>query len=278
MSAPTTAQWLRAAVDRVAVGSPRLGAHWARRTIQRLRRTSRRARTWVGEASGFDKAFRLALLAAAVWILRKVGVRLGGWAYHRIESGAWWWLLAACSTVWIAAAYRAGRADWQPAPVPAPADVVPGGDDAAEAKQAPSEPAVEQVPASAGPPPVSPVALIAAVRDIGTPHAQLVPLAEHLGTTTEAVRTAAAGMGWPVKDVRMKGRSSAAGLRGDEVPSLPPVDPSSGVVGAGQPADDNDDDSGEEGPGEGVRVVRTDGGLIVYDLADTHRRRGTVRA
>ncbi|MGQ4358549.1 hypothetical protein [Streptomyces sp. SAS_272] len=30
-----------------------------------------------------------------------------------------------------------------------------------------------------------------------------------------------------------------------------------------------------EGPGEGIRVERTDGGLIIYDLADTHRRTST---
>lgn len=284
MTAPTTAQWLRAAVDRVAVGSTRLSADRARCVIQRLRRTIRRARAWVGEASGLDQAFRLALLAAAVWILRKVGATLGSWAYHRIESGAWWWLLAACSAVWIVAAYRAGHDDWQPT-------FVPADETSDEGEQAPAEqptPAVEQSPAEqqtpaveqapTGPPSVSPAALVAAVLDIGSPHAQLRPLAEHLGATTDAVRATAAAMGWQVKDVRMPGRSASAGLRGDEVPSPPPPALSWRVVGAGQPADDNDDDTSEGGPGEGVRVVRTDGGLIVYDLADTHRRRGTVRA
>ncbi|MCG0062254.1 hypothetical protein L0F81_02945 [Streptomyces tricolor] len=275
MSAPTTAQWLRAAADQIAVGSTRLATDRARRTIQWLRRSIRRARAWVGEASGFDKALRLALLAAGVWILRKVGVRLGGWAYGRIESGAWWWLLTACTVVWTVAAYRAGRADWTPKqPQLEPADAAPDEEPPAEGEQ--PQPAVEQAPA--GPPPVSPVALVAAVRDIGTPHAQLKPLADHLGTTTDAVRAAARRMGWAVKDVRMAGRSASAGLRWDEVPSPPPADPFPGVVGAGQPADDNDDDTDEEGPEKGVRVVRTDGGLIVYDLADTHRRRGTVRA
>ncbi|MEU7048052.1 hypothetical protein [Streptomyces eurythermus] len=283
MTAPTTAQWFRAAVDRVAVGSTRLAADRARRTIWRLRRTIRRVRAWVGEASsGFDKAFRLALLAAAVWILRKVGMKLGGWAYHRIESGAWWWLLGACSAVWIVAAYRAGHDDWQPTPPPAD-------ETSDESEQAPTEqptpavelspeeqpaPAVEQAPA--GPPPVSPSALVAAVLDIGSPHAQLRPLADHLGTTTDVVRTVAAGMGWQVKDVRMPGRSASAGLRGDEIPSPPPPALSWRVVGAGQPADDNDDDTSGEGPREGIDVRRTDGGLVIYDLADTHRRRGTV--
>ncbi|MEV6803157.1 hypothetical protein [Streptomyces sp. NPDC051132] len=271
MSAPTTAQWLRAAVDRVAVGSSRLATHRARRAVQWLRRTVQRTRAWVGEASGVDKVIRLAPLALAALILRVVGVRLAERVYDRIESGAWWWLLAAGSAAWVVAAYRAGRDGWQPKPAPA---AVPAGDEGAPAEA--GQPAPAAGPDPAGPPPVSPVALAAAVRDIGTPHAQLKPLAEHLGVSTDAVRAAAAGMGWPVKDVRMTGRSASAGLRWDEVPSPPPLDPSPGVVGAGQRADDNDDDGGREDPREGIAVRRTDGGLVIYDLADTHRRRGTV--
>ncbi|MFI0233138.1 hypothetical protein [Streptomyces sp. NPDC017086] len=271
MSAPTTAQWLRTAVDRVAVGSGRLATDRTRRAVQRLRRTVQRTRAWVGEASGVDKLIRLAPLALAALILRAVGARLAEWAYDRIESGAWWWLLAAGSAAWIVAAYRAGRDGWQPTP---PLQPVPAGGEGGPVEAEPSPPAAGSDPV--GPPPVSPVALVAAVRDIGTPHAQLKPLAEHLGVSTDAVRAAAAGMGWPVKDVRMTGRSASAGLRWDEVPSPPPLGPSPGVVGAGQRADDNDDDSGRQGPREGIAVRRTDGGLVIYDLADTHRRRGTV--
>ena len=80
------------------------------------------------------------------------------------------------------------------------------------------------------------------MREVGTPHAQLKPLAEHLRTTTDAVRAAAAGMGWAVKDVRMQGRSASAGLRWDEVPSPEQAYPDPGVVGAGQLADDDNDD------------------------------------
>lgn len=272
MSAPTTAQWLRAAADRVCVGSARLAADRGGRLIRSLRTRYTRTRAWVGESSGFDKVLRVALLVGVALLARAIGVAVARWAYHRIQSGAWWPLLVAATVAWLVAAYRAGRTDWKPTPAPAPADAALGGDDEADEDQ--PEPAAEQTPA--GPPPVSPVALVAAVRDVGTPHAQLKPLAEHLGTTTEVVRAAAAGMGWPVKDVRMQGRSSSAGLRWDDLPPLPPADPSPGVVGAGQPADDNDDDTGGEGPEKGVRVVRTNGGLIVYDLADTHRRRGIV--
>ncbi|WP_225825619.1 hypothetical protein [Streptomyces naphthomycinicus] len=273
MSAPTTLQWLRTAVDRIAIGSGRLATDRAGRTVQSARRTHARARAWVTESSGLAKAIRITLLVAAAAGIRKAGGHVAHWAYDRIESGAWWQLLVASAVAWLVGAYRAGRDDWQPKQRPEPAALPPGETQPADEEQ-PESP-IEQAPP--GPPPISPVALVAAVRDIGTPHAQLKPLAEYLGTTTDVVRSVAAGMGWPVKDVRMAGRSASAGLRWDEVPSPPPTDPSPGVVGAGERADDNDDDSGGEGPGEGVRVVRTDGGLIVYDLADTHRRRGTVR-
>jgi hypothetical protein len=100
----------------------------------------------------------------------------------------------------------------------------------------------------------------------------LKPLAEHLGTTTDAVRAAAGAVGWPVKDVRMEGRSSSAGLRWDDCPSPTILAPSSGVVGAGQHADDNDDDTEGEHPREGFRVQAIgQGGRLVHDPADAVR-------
>jgi hypothetical protein len=142
------------------------------------------------------------------------------------------------------------RDGWEPRhPAPEPSADDEQRADGDQAKDS----AVEQAPA--GPPPISPVALIAAARDIGTPHAQLKPIAEHLSTTTDVVRAAAAGMGWPIKDVRMAGRSASAGLRWDECPSPAPVDPSPGVVGTGRAADDNHDGTGEEGCREGGRCA-----------------------
>ncbi|MEU6597876.1 hypothetical protein [Streptomyces flaveolus] len=220
---------------------------------------------------------RLAVLLGAAALLRKIAVAVAGGVYGRVADGGAPVVMFGAAALFTVAAYRCGHPDWKPKPKSAAAAETPEAEPGEEADADTDVPAgTVAEPKPTGPPPISPAALVAAVRDIGTPHAQLKPLAEHLGTTTDVVRATAAGMGWQVKDVRMAGRSASAGLRWDEVPSPPPADPFPSVVGAGQPADDNDDDIGGEGPEKGVRVVRTDGGLIVYDLADTHRRRGTV--
>ncbi len=268
--APSTMQWIRQAGQRIATGSARLATHLASRALHAALRLWRRATSWLGEASGISWLLRLAVLIAAAALLRKIFTAVAAAVYVRVESGAAPWLMWGAASVWVVAAYRCGRDDWEPRRPTH--ESTPDGEQLAN--DASPEPDAEQTPA--GPLPVSPVALVAAVRDIGTPHAQLKPIAEHLGTTTDTVRATAAEMGWPVKDVRMAGRSTSAGLRWDECPSPAPPDPSPGVVGAGQPADDNDDDSGSEKPEEGIAVRRTDGGLVIYDLADTHRRRGIV--
>lgn len=204
---------------------------------------------------------RVAVLLGVAWVLRKIATTLAVGLARTVADGGAPWLMWGAAVVWIAAAYRCGRPGWEPKQSPEDEAPAADGDDAPTAS-APAEW-----------PPISPVELVAAVRDIGTPHAQLKPLAAHLRTTTDAVRAAAAAQGWPVKDVRMQGRSASAGLAWPP-PELPPL---GGVVGAGQRADDNDDDSGGEGPEKGLRVVRTESGLTVYDLAERHRRRFSLR-
>ncbi|MFJ2731413.1 hypothetical protein [Streptomyces sp. NPDC087317] len=270
MSAPSTMQWIRQAAQRIATGSTRLTTHLASRAVHAGRRVWRSATGWLGEASGVGWLLRLAVLLAVAAVLRKIAASVAVGVYARVASGSAPWLLWGTAGVWVIAAYRCGRDGWEPkqAAPEAPADAESEGQEDGEKT---SEAAPVSAPQAATPLPVSPVALVAAVRDIGTPHAQLTPLAEHLGTTTDAVRATAAGIGWQVKDVRMQGRSASAGLRWDEVPSPPPTDPTPGVVGAGQSADDNDDDTDKEVPREGVRAQRTAGGWVFYDLADAHR-------
>jgi hypothetical protein len=272
VSAPSTVQWLRAAAARVYTGSGRLATHYAGRLVAFGRRRYEAVAAWVGRSSGVWWLAKVALLLWLAGRARLVVTAVVERVLERVDSGAFGWLLWTLAGLWVVGAYRAGADGWEPKQRPVP--------EAVEAES--EEPAVSAESVSAvslvKPPPVSPTALVAAVRDIGTPHAQLKPLAEHLGVSTDAVRAAAAGIGWPVKDVRMEGRSSSAGLRWDDCPSPTILAPSPGVVGAGQPADDNDDDTSGEGPGKRFRVVPIGlSGTVVHDPAETirhHRVRG----
>lgn len=201
-AAPTTGQWLRAAAHRTSRGSSRLAWLIARRISRRGvaygRRMWRGAAAWLAAASGFNWLLRAAVLAAGVLLARHAVPHLGhALARHAGRASG---LMGPAVLVWLVAAYRVGRDGWEP-----PAD---------QTEQPVEAAAVDgEQPGPASKPAVSPAELVAAVRDVGTPHAQLRPLAEHLSTTTDAVRTAAAAAGWPVKDVRMQGRSASAGLR-----------------------------------------------------------------
>lgn len=227
MSAPTTAQWIRQAGQRIATGSARRTTQLAAATLRWARNLWRRAAGWLGEASGLSWVLRLAVLLAAAMVVRKTVEAVTAAVYSRMESGQAWWLLWGAAIAWTVAAYRAGREDWQPKQAEPTVELGP-------AEESPTEPAGPRAPTAAE--------LVAAVREIGTPHAHLKALAAHLGTTTERVREAAAAAGLPVTDVRMGGRPST-GVRGDALPSLPSHDPVEGVVGAGQPANNDNNNT-----------------------------------
>lgn len=266
MTAPSTAQWLRTAVDRIAVGSGRLALNCGRRTVQRARGTYGRARGWVGDSkSTFDKMLRLALLLGTAAILRKIGTKLGVWAYHRIESGAWWWLLWAAAITWTIAAYRAGRDGGAPKqrPVqPEPTDEEPQEDQPGSEEP---EPAVEQ--ASAGPPlPILPDLRISLAR-VGTPHAHIAVLAADIGTSPERVREALDKWQIPVEAVRMQGRGSSTGVKGGDAvhPALALRPEDAAVVAAGEGAN-NDNNNGFTLVPDGDNPVRTH---VVWDASKT---------
>ncbi|MEH0574326.1 hypothetical protein QBA54_07480 [Streptomyces sp. B21-108] len=265
MSAPTTMQWIRQAGHRIGTGSGRLAALLASGTLRRGRTVWRRCTGWLGESTGLAWLLRAGLLLLAAMAVRKVGTAVATGVYERAASGAAPGLLWGTAAVWVIAAYRVGREGWTPKEQPEPAD--------AGTREEPATEADEPTPAAA--PAERPVMLgelVRAVQSIGTPHAQLVPLAAHLGVTTDAVRATAARAGWEVKDVRMQGRSSTHGLRADEAPPLPSPAPSRAVVGAGQPADDNDDDRGGGGRGEGLRVEAIgQAGVVVHHPAEVVR-------
>lgn len=265
MSAPTTVQWLRRAVERIAVGSGRRATQIGTAAVRAVCRIWDDGTGWLDKATGIISwTLRAALLLGAALIARKIVTAVATGLYGHIAHGGAPWLLWGAALAWTVAAYRAGADGWTPRKT--------------AVEEAPETPTESQEEPTAEEPPSTPsttwrpstVELVAAVRDIGTPHAQLKPLAEHLRVTTDTVRAVAAEMGWRVKDVRMVGRSASAGLRWDEMPSYPPLDPLPGVVGAGQAADDNDDDTNGE-PREGLRVRRTDTAHYIYDPADNHR-------
>ncbi|MFC9083247.1 hypothetical protein ACFTY7_40950 [Streptomyces sp. NPDC057062] len=157
------------------------------------------------------------VLVAGPLLQRRARDLAGGLA-RRVDAAPWlmWPLVIA----WLIAAYRVGRPDWRP----------PTAREAAE-----SEVTVEREEGEPYQGPATPGAaeLVAAARQIGTPHAHLAALTEHLGTTGERVREGCAAAGLEVTAVRMRGRGSSTGVRGDVLPPLPSLARDS-VVAAGQ--------------------------------------------
>lgn len=255
MSDQTTAQWLRAAVDRIAVGSSRICLVCAHQLTQKVRAKGRAWKAgitgWLGEANGLNWAFRVALLVGGALIIRKIAggilVGLGGLT----QAPAARWLLWPTATVWIITAYRIGHPDWTPKTT-TPAD------DSAEPEQAEAQQdaEAEQTTAAPGAPLPSPLDVCEAVWRVGTPHAHLAVLAEALGTTTDRVREVLAAKGIPVEPVRMRGRGSSTGVKAGHFPT--PAAPSVGVVAAGQPTNnDNNNDVAVTRDHSGAQITVT---------------------
>ncbi|MEU0157947.1 hypothetical protein ABZ154_03640 [Streptomyces sp. NPDC006261] len=185
--------------------------HGQRLLLQRL---TARAAAWVraGRRNDLDG------LAAVLGCVLRLAVLAAG-AY-----GAWWvvrrwpsvlWVLV---PVWCWAAIRA---------IPKETAEQPDGD----AK------GPEPAPAAEAPPLPTLQDIREAVSRVGTPHAHLAVLAEALGTTTDRVREVLAEHSIPVEPVRMRGRGSSTGVKADHSPA--PAAAPEGVVAAGQPANNN---------------------------------------
>ncbi|WP_432010173.1 hypothetical protein [Streptomyces cucumeris] len=279
----TTGQWLRTAAQRISIGSGRLCTLIARRVIGRGAEHARAwwagATGWLSAASGLAWLLRLGLLAGAILIARKVLLAVGRSIGHAHAPEGLMWVLA---IVWLIAAYRIGRPDWQPPAEPEPEtekETAQGGEAPRATEEQPEPPAetVEQAPA-APPLPILPDLRIALAR-VGTPHAHLAPLAEEIGTTPERVRAALDKWAIPVEPVRMRGRGSSTGVKGgaDVHPALALRPDDAAVVAAGQPANNNDNNAEDRTPEKGVRVERIgQSGAIIRDPAETVARRHTV--
>jgi hypothetical protein len=274
VSAPTTVQWLRAAVHRIAVGSGRRATSIAAWAARRARGIWSGARAWLDEGTGLGWLLRLALLVIAAAITRKIATAVALAVYHRTADGRAPLLCWGLAAWWIVSAYRAGADGWEPKQrTQKPAE---------EEKQEPaseataeedSEPGVEQPPA--GPLLPSLLDLRIALARVGTPHAHIAALAAHIGTTPERVREALDGWEIPVEAVRMQGRGTSTGVKGGPAvhPALTPGSDIADGVAAGQPSNNDNNNADGAEPEEGLRVQAIGvGGRLVHDPADVVRR------
>lgn len=263
MSAPSTMQWIRTASTRVSAGSGRLALHLARRAVEFGRRRYEAIAAWVGKSTGLwwlaKVAFLLLVASRARIVLFAIVERVN----ERLHSGAWGGLLFTAAGLWLIAAYRAGRDGWEPKQRPKPEQPA---DDTDHEVQPDS--AVEQLPDEAALPTFH--QLCEALARVGTPHAHIAVLAEDLGTSTEQVRAALDRCGVPVEPVRMRGRGSSTGVKGGSLPAPRPA--SDGVVAAGHPTNNDNNNTHEDTPGEGLRVEPIGlAGAVVRDPADVIR-------
>ncbi|WP_432147939.1 hypothetical protein [Streptomyces sp. bgisy029] len=239
----STAQWCRTAVRRISRGSSRLATLAGQRAARTGGRWWSAITGWVGAASGLAWALRVAVLVLTALVLRKVAVSIGAGLAARADSARW--LLWPIAIAWIIAAYRTGHPDWTPTEQP---------EQPAEPEELHQEPDEDTPPA--------PEAFLPnlqdlrdAVRRVGTPHAHITTLAADLDTTPDRVREALARWGIPVEPVRMRGRGSSTGVKGDHFPA--PAAPPAGVVAAGQPANNNDNNTVVERRAEGAHITVT---------------------
>lgn len=172
---------------------------------------------------------------------------LGSWLRLGLVAAAGYGAYWACRTwpwlMWLAAvwllltAWRAGRPDREPA-------AVPGGERPGKVEE---QPAAEGEAGPVAPAPAPPApgpsldTVLAAARELGTPHVHLAAIEAHIKAPRGSVRPVLVEAGIRIKDVRMDGRGSSTGVRGADIPppATPLGDAAVGVVGAGQGANNN---------------------------------------
>lgn len=109
--------------------------------------------------------------------------------------------------------------------------------------------------------------VIHALHFLAAPNVFLSALAAELDLPIEAARALLEQLNVKVRRAVRVGETTGVGVHKDDIPPLPqplsedPVDP----VDQGQPTNQ-----------QGVRIERTEGGFIVYDLTDSHRHYGVT--
>ncbi|MFE6284367.1 hypothetical protein [Streptomyces sp. NPDC057877] len=111
--------------------------------------------------------------------------------------------------------------------------------------------------------PLAEADVVQALHRFAAPHVFLSALAAELDLSMEATRAVLEALDIRVRRAVRVGDTTGVGVHKDDIPPLP--QPLSGTpvegVDQGQPTNQQ----------AGVRIERTEGGLIIYDLADNHR-------
>jgi hypothetical protein len=101
------------------------------------------------------------------------------------------------------------------------------------------------------------------MHQLADPHVFLADLADARGLSMDVTRALLEALGIRVRRAVRCGTRTGVGVHKDDLPPLPrpPAAPPVGGV-----------DLQQQHNQQGVRVERTDGGLIIYDLSETNRR------
>ena len=97
---------------------------------------------------------------------------------------------------------------------------------------------------------------------IADPHVFLADFAAARGLSKDAARAVLEALGMTVRRAVRNGGRTGVGVHKDDLPPLPRPSQKRPVDGV---------DQGQPTNQQGVRIERTDGGLVIYDLADEHR-------
>lgn len=104
--------------------------------------------------------------------------------------------------------------------------------------------------------------VIEALHEVAAPHAFLADVAAELGMSTHQARAVLEELEIRVRRAVRNGEDTGVGVHRSDLPPLPRRSPEGAVDGV---------DLQQQHNQHGVRVERRDGGLVIYDLADTHR-------
>ncbi|MEU6376791.1 hypothetical protein [Streptomyces sp. NPDC046909] len=103
--------------------------------------------------------------------------------------------------------------------------------------------------------------VVQALHFLAAPNVFLSSLAAHLDVTMAAMRAVLEAMGIQVRRAVRVGGTTGVGVHADDIPPLPQPLSEDPVDGVDQEQPTNQ---------QGVRIERTDGGFVIYDLTDGH--------